>query len=156
MSNESLDHLPTPEELAKIYMSQEANNPCSLYYKRKLVRPKFPIWRLLLFFIVIPALCVPIYFGVNSIMQNKLASVLIAVAFLIICTLIFAKHILIALVLAYQSVAPAKLRERCRFEPSCSQYMIMSVKKYGFWRGFKKGLARWHRCKPPNGGYDLP
>ena len=156
MPNQNLDHLPTPEELAEIYMRSEENDPRSLYYKRKLVRPKFPFLRLLFFFILVPAFCVLIYFGVNFALQNTLIAVLSAVISFIALALIFAKHILIALVLAYQSVAPASLRERCRYEPSCSQYMIMSVEKYGFWKGLKKGLRRWRSCKPPNGGFDMP
>ncbi|MBR4863272.1 MAG: membrane protein insertion efficiency factor YidD [Oscillospiraceae bacterium] len=56
----------------------------------------------------------------------------------------------------YQAVAPAKTRERCRYEPSCSVYMLQALKKYGFLPGLKKGLKRWRSCKPPNGGIDPP
>ncbi len=66
------------------------------------------------------------------------------------------KKILIYLVQLYQRYAPARIRQNCRFEPSCSNYMIMSIKKYGTKKGLLKGIDRLKRCKPPNGGLDLP
>lgn len=56
----------------------------------------------------------------------------------------------------YQRKAPPRLRASCRFEPSCSEYMIESVGKYGVFRGVGRGLSRLCRCRPPNGGIDMP
>jgi len=43
----------------------------------------------------------------------------------------------------------------CRFEPSCSVYMLQAVEKYGVLRGFRLGLGRLLRCHPFHpGGYD--
>lgn len=56
----------------------------------------------------------------------------------------------------YQRYAPAEMRLACRYEPSCSEYMILSVEKYGFCRGVWNGLKRIVRCKSPNGGIDYP
>ena len=45
----------------------------------------------------------------------------------------------------------------CRFEPSCSRYMIGALRKYGLIRGLWKGLGRLLRCHPWHpGGYDPP
>lgn len=45
----------------------------------------------------------------------------------------------------------------CRFQPSCSEYMILAVRKYGPIRGAWKGVRRICRCHPWNpGGYDPP
>jgi putative membrane protein insertion efficiency factor len=45
----------------------------------------------------------------------------------------------------------------CRFEPTCSHYMIGSLRKYGPIRGLIRGLARILRCHPWHpGGYDPP
>lgn len=59
-------------------------------------------------------------------------------------------------VLMYKAYAPMSVRDECRFYPSCSTYMIMSVNKYGLTIGIIKGLRRIARCKPPNGGEDWP
>jgi putative membrane protein insertion efficiency factor len=45
----------------------------------------------------------------------------------------------------------------CRFEPSCSQYFIAAVQKYGPVRGAWKGVCRVCRCNPwTQGGFDPP
>jgi putative membrane protein insertion efficiency factor len=64
--------------------------------------------------------------------------------------------IIISLILLYQKIAPEKLRGSCRFEPSCSNYMIMAIIKYGTIKGIYLGLKRLFRCRIPNGGYDYP
>jgi uncharacterized protein len=47
---------------------------------------------------------------------------------------------------------------KCKFEPSCSEYSIQSVEKYGTLRGSFKTLKRLWRCSPWNDqtGYDPP
>nr|DAJ56311.1 MAG TPA: hemolytic domain protein [Bacteriophage sp.] len=62
----------------------------------------------------------------------------------------------IQLILLYQYLAPAKIRNGCRFEPSCSNYAILALRKYGFLRGWKMAFNRLKRCKYPNGGDDYP
>ena len=66
------------------------------------------------------------------------------------------RNFTIGLVLLYKAFAPMSIRDRCRFEPSCSTYMIMALQKYGFFVGVYKGLRRICRCHPPTGGEDLP
>lgn len=56
----------------------------------------------------------------------------------------------------YQRTAPDSLRQSCRFQPSCSEYMILAVEKYGVIKGFSKGIKRILRCHKPNGGIDYP
>lgn len=66
------------------------------------------------------------------------------------------KRFLIYLITVYQKYAPMHIRQACRFEPSCSNYMMMALEKYGVFKGLYKGIGRLGRCKPPNGGLDLP
>ena len=66
------------------------------------------------------------------------------------------KRIAVGAVLAYKAFAPMSVRKECRFTPSCSTYMIMSINKYGLFRGVYKGIRRILRCRPPNGGEDYP
>jgi putative membrane protein insertion efficiency factor len=57
----------------------------------------------------------------------------------------------------YQWTLSPLLGNRCRFEPSCSRYMIGAVEKYGLIRGGVKGVLRICRCHPWHpGGYDPP
>ena len=56
----------------------------------------------------------------------------------------------------YQNKAPDKVRLRCVFEPSCSEYAILAIKKYGFVIGSIKTIGRLRRCHAPNGGRDYP
>lgn len=66
------------------------------------------------------------------------------------------KSFLIGCVLMYKAYAPLSLRDKCRFEPTCSTYMMLAIQKYGIIIGVAKGLNRLWRCKPPNGGIDYP
>jgi hypothetical protein len=58
---------------------------------------------------------------------------------------------------AYQRVLRPILPAVCRFQPSCSEYMILAVNQYGPFRGGWRGVRRICRCHPWNpGGYDPP
>ena len=83
------------------------------------------------------------------------AGIVLAVT-LAVPTYYLLKRFAIGFVLLYKALAPASMRDRCRFEPSCSTYMIMAIKKYGLFIGLYKGVRRITRCKPPNGGIDYP
>ncbi|MFL9914802.1 membrane protein insertion efficiency factor YidD [Paraburkholderia fungorum] len=56
----------------------------------------------------------------------------------------------------YRRFAPVSLREACLFEPTCSEYALLAVRKYGAFRGWSKALRRIARCRYPNGGRDEP
>ncbi len=43
----------------------------------------------------------------------------------------------------------------CRFVPSCSEYMILAIEKYGVNKGVWLGVKRILKCHPyHSGGYD--
>jgi putative membrane protein insertion efficiency factor len=64
---------------------------------------------------------------------------------------------LIGMIQVYQVTLSPLLGPVCRFEPTCSRYMIGALRKYGLVRGFLKGLRRLCRCHPWNpGGFDPP
>jgi putative membrane protein insertion efficiency factor len=64
---------------------------------------------------------------------------------------------LIALVRVYQIALRPLLPPVCRFTPSCSEYFIEAVRKYGPLAGAWKGAGRICRCHPWHpGGYDPP
>lgn len=80
------------------------------------------------------------------------AEILIAIALSYMPLRCFA----IGCILMYKAYAPMEMRDQCRFNPTCSTYMLMAVKKYGLIIGIIKGIRRICRCKPPNGGDDWP
>ncbi len=152
------DHPPTPEELARIACEDHStcDDPASPDYKRVLVRPCLHIWRVLLWASVTLCLASLVGCGVYVWLRHVRWAVLAGVGVICLAILCFAKRILIWLVKVYQRFAPDKIRNRCRFEPSCSQYMILALEKYGVLRGLWKGIGRLLRCRPPHGGYDNP
>lgn len=65
--------------------------------------------------------------------------------------------ILIALVRVYQGTLSPIIGRQCRFQPTCSNYFIGAVEKYGAIRGSIKGVWRICRCNPfCVGGEDPP
>lgn len=55
----------------------------------------------------------------------------------------------------YQKFISPALPPSCRFSPSCSQYTLEAVSKYGALKGIWLGVRRLIRCHPFNpGGYD--
>ncbi|HET6226210.1 MAG TPA: membrane protein insertion efficiency factor YidD [Bacteroidia bacterium] len=64
--------------------------------------------------------------------------------------------ILIFITRCYQNISPKSIRSLCRYTPTCSEYMILSLKKYGVRKGVRKGMIRFKNCKYPNGGIDYP
>ncbi|NBR06192.1 MAG: membrane protein insertion efficiency factor YidD [Planctomycetes bacterium] len=69
----------------------------------------------------------------------------------------FFSMILIGMVRCYQIMIRPILPAVCKFHPSCSEYFIGAVIKYGPFSGALKGMSRVCRCNPWNhGGYDPP
>ncbi len=65
------------------------------------------------------------------------------------------KRLLILLTRAYQVVLSPLFSGCCRFEPSCSNYMIEALEKHGAAKGALLGLWRLARCHPfGSHGYD--
>lgn len=65
--------------------------------------------------------------------------------------------VLIGGVLAYRALIRPLLPPLCRFHPSCSEYFIQAVRKYGPISGALRGLWRVCRCNPwTPGGPDPP
>ncbi len=66
------------------------------------------------------------------------------------------KHLLILLVRIYRVVlSPLKGGPTCRFYPSCSEYALQALTRYGAIKGSALAIWRVLRCNPFNpGGYD--
>jgi conserved hypothetical protein YidD len=64
-------------------------------------------------------------------------------------------RILIKLIRVYQYIISPFIGPSCRFAPTCSEYAVDAVRKYGAVKGVWLGIKRIARCHPWNpGGYD--
>lgn len=65
------------------------------------------------------------------------------------------KHLLIALVRFYRAFISPMKRPCCRYIPTCSQYALEALEKYGALKGGWLAFRRVLRCNPLHkGGYD--
>jgi len=65
------------------------------------------------------------------------------------------KKLLLSGIRAYQCFSRAVFFKNCRFYPSCSQYALEAIERYGVIIGSKKAIGRILRCSPASdGGYD--
>ncbi len=61
----------------------------------------------------------------------------------------------LGLIRAYQLCISPILGNRCRYLPTCSEYMMEAITHWGVRRGIWLGLKRLGRCHPwHEGGYD--
>lgn len=135
---------------------EDENDPRSNTYKRKLIRPKID-WRSFISLLFLPLI---ILFFTTFLLKHfysfRTHIMSLSVILLTVYILVSTKKIIIFLILIYQRYAPESIRNKCRFEPSCSEYMILSINKYGLLKGLKKGIKRCKRCNINDGGYDYP
>lgn len=65
------------------------------------------------------------------------------------------KTILILLIKFYRKFISPLLGSNCRFYPTCSQYSMMAIEKYGAIKGSWLSIKRISKCHPFHpGGYD--
>jgi len=65
--------------------------------------------------------------------------------------------VLVGLVRCYQLLISPWLAPSCRYTPTCSEYFILAVRKYGPISGSWRGARRIARCHPFHaGGHDPP
>lgn len=62
------------------------------------------------------------------------------------------EKILIGLVRGYQLIISPLLGANCRFQPTCSHYMIEAISRFGPFRGVWFGFRRLLRCHPWHAG----
>lgn len=66
------------------------------------------------------------------------------------------KKVLLQIINLYQKYYSPTRPDRCIFVPSCSQYAVEAIEKYGSIKGSYMAIKRILRCNPfnKNGGYD--
>ncbi len=58
------------------------------------------------------------------------------------------KYVLIFLVRLYQAGISPWFPPSCRYTPTCSQYAVEALQKYGFFKGSWLAIKRIGRCHP--------
>ena len=65
------------------------------------------------------------------------------------------RYIFIFFIKIYQRTLSRMMPSSCRFYPSCSEYGVQAIQKYGFFKGGWLTIKRIARCQPfHSGGYD--
>ena len=149
------EQLHNLQELGNQLFADE-NDPQSFAYVRKLSRPKIPFYKPLLLFLLPLCLLIALVIWLCSCHASLADASLYLLCFLAFYVFFLLKKALVCLVEIYQRFTPDALRNKCRFEPSCSEYMILSLEKYGLIKGLYRSIRRLKRCNIHHGGYDNP
>lgn len=65
------------------------------------------------------------------------------------------KRIMLGMIRFYRRFISPMFPPCCRFTPTCSQYALEAIEKYGAFKGGLLAMRRLLRCHPFNpGGYD--
>jgi len=124
--------------------------------KRELPHPKTNIINAAYFLSLLLLVC----FAISMVMKiffEKIPFMLIFMLAFFLVSFILLKKIIIGLVELYQHYMPEELRRRCLCMPTCSEYMILAVEKYGALKGLRKGMYRlMHTCRGKEYKIDYP
>ena len=65
------------------------------------------------------------------------------------------KRFFIGVVKGYQYLISPLLGQNCRYTPTCSEYSIQAIEKYGIFKGLWLSIKRISKCHPLGGsGHD--
>jgi len=124
--------------------------------KRELPRPKTNIYNVAYFLSLLLLVC----FVISMIMKflfEKIPFMLVFIFVFFLIIFILLKKIIIGMVEIYQHYMPESFRRSCLCMPTCSEYMILAVEKYGALKGLQKGLYRlMHTCRGKEYKIDYP
>ncbi len=143
-------------ESVKNMLFSDEKDPRSTAYVRVLHRPRIPWFRVALA-VFLPLLAAT-FLGLllHRLGTGVLFYVLVPLLLLLVYTVCMARAACLCFIRIYQRYAPAAVRNKCRFEPSCSEYAIRAIEKYGLIRGIKTSIGRFRRCNINGGGFDEP
>ncbi len=80
--------------------------------------------------------------------HNIIFGILFVLLVYIIVGLFCAKMAVIGCIKLYQHYAPEEIRRRCLFKPTCSEYAILAINKYGLIIGLYKAYIRlFFKCR---------
>lgn len=157
------NNMPSEEELLRLlHTHHEENDPRSSLYIRTHVIPEIDwlksLGNVVILLLIGLLISIVIFYFSNQFipMYALLSAQIVFIASMFFMVLIRASTILIWSIKIYQRLAPIELRNKCRFEPSCSVYMIQAIEKYGAVKGVSLGIRRLRKCNITGGGFDYP
>lgn len=143
--------------IAYLFVGHESDKPDD---EEKLTRPEIRVIRSAtqLLAHIAAGLLLAVFVGAANLggVAPWLAGLAIASAYYLLCALMLRRRIAIWLIRFYQFRAPAEVRSRCEYTPSCSEYSILAIEKYGLVVGFRLGIDRLRRCSGSPGLTDYP
>ncbi len=129
--------------IKKDFLSEEERELVRKYViERELYRPSITYFKA--FIIILATILVELlicwlgYIFVHHITKKTIYLLITILVFFIIDGRFFA----ILCIKLYQHYAPERIRRRCLLKPTCSEFAIIAIKKYGFLIG---GLKTWIR-----------
>lgn len=135
------------------------DDPRSNLYQRELARPHI-IWYKVTLLCFVPLILLIALFCVLNLKCDASYAIIVTVSVMFFYSMLMLKRSIISWIRLYQHFAPDRVRLKCRFEPSCSQYMILAIEKYGVFSGLIKGIKRLGKCNNRGngmrGGIDFP
>ncbi len=152
-NSNSFDTQLLKETLLSQIDKYDSSDPRSIRYIRKFNRPEINWFRITMSLFSFFGLLVLVFVFGKKIYGVFFAFALVIMA-LVITLLLFGKIVAIVLIKIYQRYAPLEIRKRCMFEPSCSDYAIIALQKYGFVKALRLIINRLKRCNPNGGGFD--
>ncbi len=131
--------------------SEESELVFNYVRKRKLTRPsitfKKAILITLVFFCITIICSIFIYFLLINLGVNISVPIFVLIFYSFVLLLV-AKKISIGIIQLYQHYAPDSIRRKCMLMPTCSEYGIIVLNKYGFFIGWFKIFRRlFFTCK---------
>jgi putative component of membrane protein insertase Oxa1/YidC/SpoIIIJ protein YidD len=135
--------------------------------KRELIRPETSIakaFKYIMTFMCVDViftfttfLIVRIFFIDNISIHPLMMALIVFFGSTILGLILTAKKAIVGLIKLYQHYAPERIRRKCIFKPTCSEYMIMAIEKFGLINGLYKGILRmFFKCRGHYYSIDYP
>jgi putative component of membrane protein insertase Oxa1/YidC/SpoIIIJ protein YidD len=160
--------------MADCTTSEEEQKEAEKYVlEKELIRPKTSFLTVLKYYFVFSTstlgVTVLVYFflrfrfpgiaqGIERmVMENPFTTLLVVWAvFHVVGFMVVLKPMVIGFVHLYQHYSPEAVRRNCLFKPTCSEYMLLAIEKYGLFRGVLKSFGRFKRCHGETYQIDYP
>ncbi|GHU97806.1 hypothetical protein FACS189483_04820 [Spirochaetia bacterium] len=124
--------------------------------KHELSHPKTSIFNALVFLSLLLLVC----FSIAKTLGLIFAEIPFKLVFFLVffsILFILSKNIIIGIIEIYQHYAPEGVHRNCLCMPTCSEYMILVIKKYGALKGMWMGIYRLlHTCRGRDYKIDYP